>query len=61
MIAPVGKPITTPDVFQLGVLILAGAVLIHYLVVGLFGQLPRSFGVLLTLIYGWFLYAGLIA
>ena len=60
LVAPATHPVTTPDVFQSGVLILTGSVLVHYLVVGLFGHLPRFFGLVLTLIYGWFLYTGLV-
>jgi cation:H+ antiporter len=61
LVAPAAHPVATPGLFQPGTLILTGAVLIHFLVVGWFGQLPRFFGVVLTVIYCWFLYTGLLA
>jgi cation:H+ antiporter len=48
-----------PPFFETGVLILAGATLIHFFFVALFGKLPRFMGWLLTAAYGVFLYKGL--
>jgi len=46
--------------FHLGMLILLGATLVHFLCVALFGQLPRAVGVGLLAAYGFFLYKGLL-
>jgi len=51
--------IKVPPFFEIGVLILVGATLIHFLFVALFGQLPRFMGWILTGAYGVFLYKGL--
>jgi cation:H+ antiporter len=55
------QPMAIPGFFQLSVLILAGAVLLHTLVILVFGQLPRVLGWLLTGVYGWFVYRGLLS
>jgi cation:H+ antiporter len=60
-IAALFRPIQMPPVFESAVIILAGAVVIHTLVVLIFGQLPRFMGWLLTAVYAFFLYQGLIA
>ena len=46
--------------FQLGIFILVGATLVHFLCVAIFGHLPRIVGVFLVAAYGVFLYKGLI-
>lgn len=46
--------------FQMGMYILMGATLIHFLCVALFGQLPRTVGWVLVAAYGVFLYKGLL-
>jgi cation:H+ antiporter len=53
-------PITAPPFFQLGLCILLGAAAFHFIMVALFGRLPRLMGWLLTGAYGVFLYKGLI-
>jgi cation:H+ antiporter len=50
-----------PPIFETAVAFLVGAVVIHTLVILSFGQLPRFMGWLLTAVYGYFLYLGLIA
>ncbi len=55
------QPLKTPAFFQTGVLILLGAVGLHLLFVGVLGRLPRFVGLLLTAVYGYFVYAGLLA
>jgi cation:H+ antiporter len=49
-----------PD-FQVGMFILLGATMVHFLCVALFGQLPRTVGCVLVAAYGFFLYKGLLA
>jgi cation:H+ antiporter len=49
-----------PD-FHVGMLILLGATLVHFLCVAIFGQLPRAVGWLLVSVYGVFLYKGLLS
>jgi len=48
-----------PLFFELGILILMAATLVHLLFVTVFGQLPRFMGWVLTAAYGFFLYKGL--
>jgi cation:H+ antiporter len=60
-LAALFRPIQLPAFFDAAVVILMGAVVIHTLVVLIFGQLPRFMGWLLTAVYGYFLYRGLIA
>jgi cation:H+ antiporter len=48
-----------PD-FQVGMLILLGATLVHFLCVAVLGQLPRAVGWVLVAAYGVFLYKGLL-
>jgi cation:H+ antiporter len=55
------RPIPTPEFFQLGVLLLVGAVAVHFLFIALFGRLPRFMGWLLVASYGVFLYKGFAA
>ena len=50
---------TVPALFQTGMLLLAGATVVHMLFVALFGRLPRFMGLALCIAYGVFLYRGL--
>jgi cation:H+ antiporter len=52
------RPANMPDFFQTGMLILCGAALFHFIVVALFGRLPRWAGAFLVACYGVFLYKG---
>ena len=60
-IAALFGPVQMPSYFDQAVLILVGAVVIHSVVILTFGQLPRFMGWLLSLVYVYFLYVGLIA
>ena len=53
------RPIDTPAFFQTGLVILLVAAAFHFLMVALFGKLPRLTGWLLVAAYGVFLYQGL--
>ena len=53
------RPIQTPAFFQTGLYILLAAACLHFVVVALFGRLPRLVGWVLTAAYGVFLYRGL--
>jgi cation:H+ antiporter len=55
------KSISVAPFFQLTVLLLAGATLVHLAFISLFGRLPRFIGVFLTGTYVFFLYRGLIS
>jgi len=46
--------------FQMGMLVLAGATVLHIIFVALFGGLPRFMGWVLVAAYGYFLYEGLL-
>jgi cation:H+ antiporter len=50
------KTIDVPAFFTMGVIILVGATLAHFLCIAALGRLPRWMGVLLTAAYGWFVY-----
>lgn len=52
------KPMTLPHFFLNGVLIIGGALLVHFLFVLLFGRLPKFAGALLVAAYSWFIYSG---
>jgi cation:H+ antiporter len=54
------KDMPVPSFFQLGMLLLMGATLVHFLFVALFGQMPRFMGLVLTASYGYFIYQGLL-
>ncbi len=54
------QPIPLPDFFPTGVWLLAAAVAVHFLCLGLLGRLPRFVGALLVAGYGWFVWKGLI-
>jgi cation:H+ antiporter len=49
-----------PPFFQVGMIILFGATLVHLFFVAVLGQLPRAAGWLLVAAYGVFLYRGLL-
>ena len=53
------RPIQTPAFFETGLYILLAAACLHFVVVALFGRLPRLVGWVLTAAYGVFLYKGL--
>jgi cation:H+ antiporter len=60
-LAALFSPVHLPPFFNQAVLILAGTVVIHSIVVLTFGQLPRFMGWLLIAVYAYFLYVGLIS
>lgn len=53
--------ISLPASFRIGMLILFGATIVHFLFVAILGRLPRIMGVLLTGAYGYFLYKGFLS
>jgi cation:H+ antiporter len=53
------RPLQVPPSFQIGIAILLGTAVVHFLFVALFGRLPRWMGWALTAAYGVFLYQGL--
>ena len=53
-------PIKVPAFFQTGVLILLGAAVFHFLLVAIFGRLPRLMGWVLVLAYAVFVQRGLL-
>ena len=54
------QPIKVPDFFQTGVLILLGAAVFHFLLVAIFGRLPRLMGWVLVVAYAVFVQRGLV-
>jgi len=54
------QPLTLPPFFQMGMMILVGATLLHFLFVAIFGQLPKFAGWILVAAYGFFLWKGLL-
>lgn len=52
--------IKVPDYFNLGVMIIIGASMLHFLYVAIFGRLPRWMGLIFTSAYAYFIYNGLI-
>jgi cation:H+ antiporter len=50
--------VPSPHMLNRAAAILAGAVLVHFVFVGLFGRLPRAAGLALCLTYAYFIYAG---
>lgn len=54
------KPIHIPAFFQMGVFIILGAGLVHFLCISILGRIPRTVGIGLTGVYAFFLYKGLI-
>jgi cation:H+ antiporter len=53
-------PIKVPDFFQTGVLLLFGAAVFHFVLVAIFGRLPRLMGWVLLLTYAIFVQRGLL-
>ena len=53
-------PVTLPLFFSIGMALLAGAVVLHFVFVALWGRLPRAVGWTLIGVYGLFLYTGLL-
>jgi len=49
-----------PPFFHIGMFILLGATLVHFLFIVLLGRLPRFVGVVLVAAYGYFLWKGLL-
>jgi cation:H+ antiporter len=60
-LAALFSPVLMPPFFDTAVLILTAVVVIHAIAVLTVGQLPRFMGWLLTAIYAYFLYVGLIS
>jgi cation:H+ antiporter len=54
------RPIQAPPFFQEGLFILLSAAALHFVIVAVFGRLPRPVGWVLTAAYGVFLYKGLL-
>ena len=52
--------IETPEFFEIGIVFILASTAIHFLFVAGFGRLPRFMGGFLIVVYGAFLYAGLI-
>ena len=52
-------PLTMPPFFHTGMMLLLGATGLHFLLVALFGRLPRLAGLVLVVGYGYFLWKGL--
>jgi cation:H+ antiporter len=53
------RPIQVPGFFQAGIVILLATAVLHFLLVAIFGRLPRLMGWVLTGAYLVFLYKGL--
>jgi len=54
------RPIEIPASFELGILIIAGAGVLHFLIIATFGKLPRILGIFLASMYFYFIYKGLL-
>ena len=54
------RPLQAPAFFQTGLYILLAAAALHFLIVTIFGRVPKFFGWVLTATYGIFLYTGLL-
>jgi cation:H+ antiporter len=52
------QPIPLPGFFELGIWLLVGAAALHFLLIAIFGSLPRIAGVLLVAAYAVFVYRG---
>lgn len=52
-------PASVPDIFNLSMLVLVGALIAHIVLVAMFGRLPRLVGWLFLAAYGVFLWKGL--
>ncbi len=55
------KPVPVPGFVETGLLLLLGAAVLHMFFLLTLGGLPRWAGWLFVAVYGWFLYAGLLA
>lgn len=53
-------PIVVTKELQDGIVLLAGAAVVHLLFVSVLGRMPRWMGAVLLAAYGWFLYRGLM-
>ena len=53
-------PITIPGFFQIGVWVIGGAAVAHFLCIAAMGRLPRPLGVALVAAYGVFIYTGIV-
>ena len=54
------KPLSLPDFFEPAVLILGGALAVHFAFVLTLGRLPKFMGWVLVGAYSWFVYTGLL-
>ena len=54
------SPIEIPASFELGISIIAGAGVLHFLIIAFLGRLPRIAGIALTFMYFYFIYKGLL-
>lgn len=52
--------IRIPDYFNLGIIIIAAACVLHFLFLLVWGRLPRLMGLILAAAYGFFLYKGIL-
>jgi len=55
------QPMTVPAMFEPGIIILCSATVLHFLLVAIFGGLPRMVGLALMGGYGWFVWKGILA
>ncbi len=53
-------PIEVPAYFNLGVITILGACMVHFIFVAIWGRLPRIVGLACTLSYLYFIYSGVI-
>ncbi|MDO8285810.1 MAG: hypothetical protein Q7T69_12455 [Rhodoferax sp.] len=53
-------PIKIPGFFQIGIYVIAGAAVLHFLSIAVMGRLPRPLGIVLLGAYGVFIYTGLV-
>jgi cation:H+ antiporter len=53
-------PIKVPGFFQIGIYVIAGAAVLHFLSIAVMGRLPRPLGVVLLGAYGMFIYTGVV-
>jgi cation:H+ antiporter len=52
--------ITIPGFFQIGIYVIAGAAVLHFLSIAFIGRLPRALGVVLVGAYAVFVYTGVV-
>ena len=52
--------ITIPGFFQVGIYVIAGAAVLHFLSIAFIGRLPRALGVVLVGAYAVFVYTGVV-